>query len=160
MTTILQWSQRHNIPPHVLNDLLAVVGIGAQDSSQSVQQPGASEASVQNAVRMEAAKRYGSRMWRNNSGVAVREDGGTVRYGLSNESSQINRIVKSSDLIGITPIICGCGCKYGVFTAYECKKTGWKFRQSDERAVAQLAFIRLVVSMGGIGKFISEVSEL
>src|ERR1017187_3407273 len=155
MTPILQWSARHNIPPHVLNDLLNLMGIVVPDGSPPAHQPGASEASGQNAVRMEAAKRYGSRMFRNNSGVAIREDGGTVRYGLSNESSQINRIMKSSDLIGITPVICGCGCKYGVFTAYECKKTGWKFRQSDERAVAQLAFIRLVVSMGGIGRFIS-----
>lgn len=169
MTSLHAWATRWQIPPHILADLLAVMGAGVPDApdapegqtaGQFGQWPGASEASVQNAVRMAAAKRYSARMFRNNSGVAVREDGVPVRYGLCNESAQINRIMKSSDLIGITPVVCPCGQRYGVFSAYECKRPGWKFRQSDERAVAQLAFIRLVVSMGGIAKFVTGESEI
>lgn len=152
MTGIIQWAARHAVPPHVLADLLAVMGAGVPDAPGSGQTAGQSEASVQNAVRMAAAKRYGARLFRNNSGVAVRDDGTPIRYGLCNESPQINRIMKSSDLIGIGP--------GGQFWALECKAPGWKFRQSDARAVAQLAFGKLVLSMGGMFKFVQGVEDI
>jgi hypothetical protein len=88
------------------------------------------------------------------------ENGTPVRYGLANDSKQLNTVCKSSDLIGITPITCGCNVTWGVFTSYECKRPNWKFSQNDQRAVAQLAWLKLVISMGGIGKFITSVDQL
>jgi hypothetical protein len=122
-------------------------------------QPG-SEAGIQAAVRLAHAQQTGGRVWRNNLGATTDERGNYLRYGLANDSPQVNKVCKSSDLIGITPVLCPCGHKYGVFTALECKAADWKFRQSDQRAVAQLAFLKLVISLGGIGKFIQRGGDL
>jgi hypothetical protein len=157
MQTLTEWAQRHNVPPHVYTDLLQTLGLSAPPIV--AQAEGASEAGVQSAVRLEAARR-GARMFRNNTGVAKGEDGRVIRFGLANESQQVNRVIKSSDLIGITPFRCACGAVYGLFTAYECKRPDWKYRDSDDRARAQLAFIKLVVSLGGIGKFVQSVDDL
>jgi len=77
-----------------------------------------------------------------------------VRYGLGNDSAQVNAKLKSSDLIGITPV-----GGVGVFTSYEIKKPGWRYAGTP-REVAQLRWLELVVSLGGIGKFISDVGDL
>ena len=93
--------------------------------------------------------------WRNNVGVAFRADGVPVRYGLANESRQMNSKLKSSDIIGITPIVITpehIGKKLGVFTSIEVKAPGWKFKGSP-RENAQLAWISLVISMGGMAGF-------
>ena len=77
-----------------------------------------------------------------------------VRYGLGNDSAQVNAVLKSSDLIGITPV-----GGVGIFTSYEIKKPGWRYTGTP-REVAQLRWLELVVSLGGIGKFISDVRDL
>lgn len=159
MTPLYAWATRHAVSPAALADLLAVLGVGEPQTAAGGGQAG-SEASVQAAVRMEHARRTGGRLFRNNSGVAEGPNGQPVRYGLCNDSTKLNAVCKSSDLIGITPITCQCGQRYGLFTALECKRPGWKFRLTDERAVAQAAFIKLVVSLGGIGRFITSVEEL
>lgn len=150
------WATRWNIPPAAVQELRALMGVvpGVTVGTGPV----GSEAGVQNAVRIAAARDFGARLFRNNTGVAT-EDGRVVRYGLCNESAKVNAVCKSSDLIGITPRQCGCGRVFGVFTAIECKAPGWKFRESDQRAVAQRAFLNLIVSLGGIGKFISSAEE-
>jgi len=81
-----------------------------------------------------------------------------VRYGLGNDSAQVNSRLKSSDLIGITPVSVN-GNPVGVFTSYEIKKPGWRYTGTP-REVAQLRWLELVVSLGGIGKFISDVGDL
>lgn len=148
MKLLLDWSHRHNIPPAAMADLLRLLGMAAPPPTLSA---AGGEASVQAAVRLEAARR-GVLLWRNNTGVLPDEKGRPVRYGLANDSKQANAVCKSSDLIGIGPD--------GRFWALECKAPGWVFRESDQRAVAQAAFIKLVVARGGVAKFIRGVEEL
>jgi hypothetical protein len=93
--------------------------------------------------------------WRNNVGVAFRADGVPVRYGLANESKHMNSLLKSSDIIGITPIVITpehIGRKLGIFTSVEVKKPGWEFR-GTEREHAQLSWLALIISMGGMAGF-------
>lgn len=151
------WAARWNIPHAAVQELRALMGVVPGVTTGAVA-PG-SEAGVQNAVRIAAARDFGAKLMRNNTGAYQDERGNFIRYGLMNDSKAVNAICKSSDLIGITPRQCGCGRVFGVFTAIECKAPGWKFRESDQRAVAQRNFLNLVVSLGGIGKFISSAQE-
>ena len=143
------WADRWNIPYEAITDLLQLNGI------TSVPQPGKkSEVAIQQRVRLSASA-AGVRLWRNNCGVAENPNGQPVRYGLANESTKINRVLKSSDLIGITPVTVTpehIGQTHGLFTAIEVKKQNWKFSGTD-REIAQLRFILLVKSLGGIGEF-------
>jgi len=150
MNDLQAWANRWQIPQDALNDLRHT--LGAVDQPEHVH--GTSEAVIQQRVRLSASE-TGARLWRNNNGVAQNPTGQPVRYGLANESTKINRVLKSSDLIGITPVIITpehVGHTVGVFTAIEVKKSGWCFRGAS-RETAQLKFILLVLSMGGIGKF-------
>lgn len=158
MTSINIWAQRWGLPPQAFIELLQALGADAPPQPEPT--PGlTSEAGVQQQVRLVTARR-GARLWRNNNGACTDETGRLIRYGLANDSPQVSAVFKSSDLIGITPIRCACGQTHGVFTAYECKAPGWKYRQSDKRAVAQLNFIKLVVSLGGIARFVSDPTEV
>jgi hypothetical protein len=120
-----------------------------------------SEAAVQTDVRLELSRR-GVRVWRNNVGVLQDKDGRYIRFGLANDSRKVNENFKSSDLIGITPVTITpdmVGQTIGVFTSYEIKHEGWKFTQSG-RHKAQAAWLMLVNSLGGIGRFITSVNDL
>lgn len=120
------------------------------------------EDAVKSHVRLECA-RLGLQMWRNNVGACIDDTGRQVRYGLANESAQLNRKIKSSDLIGITTVKImphHVGQRFGLFTAFETKHSDWEFSPSDERAVAQLKFIDLVREAGGIGYFISDPMQV
>lgn len=119
------------------------------------------ESPIQAAVRIAASQR-GLRLWRNNVGVAYDNRNVPVRFGLANDSAQMNREVKSSDLIGITPHIVvpqDIGRILGVFTSFECKRGGWVYK-GTERERAQLAWLELVQSLGGIAKFITGVEDI
>ena len=151
MTHLHAWLARWQLPPQAVNELYAALGVDAPDTLPAGGGVGASEASVQSARVLQAAKQ-GIRLWRNNSGAFKDETGRLVRYGLANTGAAINKVIKTSDLIGIGP--------GGQFWALECKAPGWKFRQSDKRAVAQLAFIKLVLSRGGMAKFVTGVEDL
>ena len=101
------------------------------------------EAGVTARVRLEATAK-GARLWRNNVGACMDSNGNFIRYGLANDSSKINAAIKSSDLIGIRP--------GGQFVARECKAAGWQF-SGTEREIAQMAFLQLVIGMGGDAAF-------
>lgn len=121
-----------------------------------------SEAVVQQQVRLTMA-RIGALMWRNNSGAYQDESGRWVRYGLCNDSKQMNDRIKSSDLIGPTPLLIEprhVGQTVGVFTALECKPTGWHLTPGDKRGQAQQRFIDLVVGIGGFGGFVTSLDDL
>lgn len=151
---LYQWAARHNISPLAMSDLLQTLGI---DTDPTPDRPLHGEAAVQQQRMLQAA-REGGRLWRNNSGACADETGRQIRYGLGNTSAKLNKVMKSSDLIGITRIVVTppmVGHVVGVFTAEEVKAPGWKYRESDDRARAQLAFINLVISLGGIGRFVS-----
>ena len=61
------------------------------------------ESNVTAAIRLEAAQ-AGHLLWRNNVGACVDTRGRYIRYGLANESKAVNANIKSSDLVGITPM--------------------------------------------------------
>lgn len=121
-----------------------------------------SEAKVQAEVR-EKASQLGWRLWRNNVGVFVDERGVPVRYGLANESSAMNKVVKSSDLIGLRPVVITpdmVGQTIGQFVAIECKHGEWSMRENDKHAGAQKAFIEMVKKLGGHGLFATDKEQL
>ncbi len=114
------------------------------------------ESPTQQRVRLAAAQ-TGLMLWRNNSGAAYDETGRLIRYGLGNDSAQINKRIQSSDLIGITPVLITpamVGTVVGLFTAFECKHSEWKpNKKLDERETAQQAFIDVVRQYGGYAGF-------
>jgi hypothetical protein len=123
----------------------------------------ASEAAVQQQVRLAMAQ-AGCQIWRNNSGACMDERGRMIRYGLGNDSAQLNAHIKSSDLIGITPVqayVEGRGWGLlGVFTALEVKASGWRMTPGDERAIAQQRFHELVREAGGYAGFVTDPGEI
>ena len=113
-----------------------------------------SEAAVQAALRAKASE-HGWRIFRNNVGVLPDERGVPVRFGLANDSPALNKICKSSDLIGIRPVVITpemVGSIIGQFVAIECKSEDWHYAGS-EREKAQLKFIEMITTMGGYAKF-------
>lgn len=119
------------------------------------------ESENEDLIRIEAS-RHGIKLWRNNSGALKDETGRQVRYGLGNESKEINDRLKSSDEIGIASIIITpemVGMTIGVFTAFEVKKPGWKYSGTG-REGAQKNFIDFVTRLGGIAAFIENVDSV
>jgi len=144
---LFEWSKRHNVSAQALSELLEVFGLDQTSKS------GISESAVQTNIRIEAS-RIGARLWRNNVG-AYQSDAGFIRYGLCNESKAMNEAVKSSDLIGIKPVLITqsmIGTTIGQFMAREVKKGDWKFTGTP-RETAQLKFLEIVNALGGDGKF-------
>lgn len=144
------WAQRWNISPAALNELRNLIGIFDLPTSA----PGKSEASAQQLVRLEAPK-HGVTLWRNNNGACYDQDGRLVRYGLANESKSMSDKIKSSDLIGATPVIIqpsDVGKRLAIFTSFEMKKPGWVFK-GTKRELAQKKWIDLILSLGGIAQF-------
>src|SRR3546814_543078 len=108
------------------------------------------ESTLQAAIRAEAP-RLGVYLWRNNSGALMDDRGVLVRFGLGNDSPRINKVLKSSDLIGIRT-------GTGQLVAVECKHAGW-IGVRTERERAQENFIRLVRQAGGIAGFARSVED-
>lgn len=122
-----------------------------------------SESGVQTQTRLMHCQTTNGHIWRNNSGAYQDERGNFIRYGLANESKQLNAQIKSADLIGITPITITpdmVGKTVGVFTAYECKPPGWKLLPSDKRGLAQERFLAIVKASGGFGGFVTDPSDI
>lgn len=113
-----------------------------------------SEAHAQSLVRLEAA-RLGVALWRNNVGVLRDENGRPVRYGLANDSGALNRQYKSSDLVGVRPVMITpemVGQTIGQFVSREIKAPGWTFR-GGERETAQQRWHDLINGLGGDSRF-------
>lgn len=109
-----------------------------------------SEAGVTKVERLNIA-REGGLIWRNNVGAMNDGQGRVVRYGLANESKTMNRRVKSSDLIGLKPVLITegmVGYIIGQFVARECKRPKWAY-SGTPREKAQKCFIELVLAKGG-----------
>lgn len=117
------------------------------------------ESATTSHIRLDAANQ-GLLLWRNNSGGFYDEKGRFVRYGLGSFTEKDD--YKSSDYIGITPVFITpemVGSVVGVFTAVEMKAEGWKFYQSDKRALKQSNFHDMVLRNGGYAGFASNVPE-
>lgn len=109
-----------------------------------------SESDIQNLIRLEAAEK-GIYLWRNNVGAIKTKDGRLVRFGLANDSTNINKIIKSADLIGIRPIkitLDMVGQTIGQFISREVKALTWCY-SGNEHERAQLAWAELIASLGG-----------
>lgn len=150
---VIDWCLRHGVNGSALKELEAIFRLRGP-SVMPADAPGTSEAAVQSAVRLEAARK-GVRLWRNNVGALLDERGVPVRYGLANDSKVVNEVIKSGDLIGIRPVLitpAHVGSTIGQFVSRECKRVGWKYR-GDKREQAQLAWAQLVVADGGDAAF-------
>lgn len=146
------WAMRWGINPAALDDLKARLRIATDPEAKAT--PPGSEAGVQQRARL-AASQSGGRLWRNNVGAYLDKRGIPVRYGLCNESKELNKRIKSADLIGITPVAIThehIGRTLGVFTSIECKHRGWQYSGTEHEA-AQLAWANLILSLGGIARF-------
>lgn len=119
-----------------------------------------SESEVQDEIRLKACEK-GIRLWRNNVGCA-KTDYGFLRFGLANETPEMNKKIKSADLIGITPYTITAedvGKTVGIFTSIEVKKEGWK-TSGKKRDSAQSNWARIVRSLGGIAKILSSSDDV
>jgi len=154
MTPIInQWAIRNHVQPQALRELQAIFGMnGSHELPAAIK--GTSEAAVQAAVRLEAARK-GLRLWRNNVGALIDARGVPVRYGLANDSKQLNEVIKSADLIGWRPLQIEqhhVGQVVAQFLSREVKAVGWHYT-GDKHEQAQLAWAQLVTAGGGDAAF-------
>lgn len=126
-----------------------------------------SEAAVQQEIRLAGADRN-QPLLRNNNGACFDETGRLIRYGLGHDSKKINEVFKSSDLIGIRPVVITqemVGRTIGQFMAVEVKPEGWSFprptnKKEFARCNAQRNFIEWVNNHGGFGTFAQSVQDV
>jgi len=110
-----------------------------------------------------ALSNLGAIVMRNNVGAAQDVTGRVIRYGLMNESEQVNRQFKSSDIVAVVPLVVQphhVGRVIGVFGAFETKRSDWHMTPSDKRAQAQLRFMELVRRHGGIADFVTDGAQI
>jgi len=115
---------------------------------------GKSEAWAQSAIRLEASRK-GLYLFRNNVGALEDRSGRLVRYGLANDTKQMNETLKSGDLIGWRPVLIQpqhVGHTVAQFVSREVKAPGWQYTGAA-RESAQLAWANLVNSRGGDAAF-------
>ena len=145
---ITQWALRHGVSHQALTELSDMMTSPITNPKGIV--AGMSEGAVVNNMMLEAS-RHGARLFRNNVGAAQDKNGRLIRYGLANTSKQMNQKLKSSDLIGIKPILitpAHVGCTIGQFVARECKEGNWSYKSTDHE-IAQLTFLELIIALGG-----------
>lgn len=119
------------------------------------------ESGVQQDIRL-AAPMHGAILWRNNVGACQDGSGRFIRFGLANDSAQLNKEIKSSDLIGIQPVVITLdmvGQTVGVFISIECKKEGWTYK-GTAREVAQNRWLSIVAEHGGYGMFANGAGDI
>lgn len=123
---------------------------------------GASESRVQSQVKLEAADK-GRRLFRNNVGAMKDANGVPVRYGLANDSKNLNEELKSADLIGFESIVITpdmVGMTIARFLSVECKHEGWQPNYNDEHENAQRRWQDLVNGAGGRALIVSGPGSL
>jgi len=154
MLALHSWASRNGISAAALADLKSVLGATTPREAVNTGGTQTGETAVQTKIRLEASAK-GLRMWRNNVGATMDAKGNFIRYGLANDTPAMNKKVKSSDLIGIRPVVITAdhiGHTIGQFVAREVKAPGWVYT-GTEREAAQLKFIELIISMGGDARF-------
>lgn len=142
------WAAQYQIHPHAIAALLQRLGMGYTMDTDVPH--GASEAAVSQRVRLAAAN-AGILTWRNNVGAMQDDNGRVVRYGLCNDTKELNRNIKSADLIGIKPVLITpamVGCIFGQFWSREIKAADWSWTGNDHE-LAQARWAELVISKGG-----------
>lgn len=161
MNTYADWAQRHPQAALELTQITAAAPAGDEEQ-------GTDEAWSQQQARFQVA-RAGGLVWRNNVGATPAKvdahcpkchlkfevNQRVIRYGLANDSAQLNEVFKSSDLIGVVPRLITpemVGGTIGQFLAIEAKRPGWNYTGKG-RETGQQAYLSLVASKGGIAQF-------
>jgi hypothetical protein len=149
--TLNQWAIKHGVTVSALAELRAVMQ--HETGALTVSDAGG-EATAQSLVRLEAARK-GVKLFRNNVGVLRDDRGVPIRYGLANDSKQMNETIKSGDLIGIRPTLIEphmLGWILGQFVSREVKRPGWRYTGTPHEK-AQMAWAQLIVANGGDAGF-------
>jgi len=123
------------------------------------------EAEAKEAVLLRAGQ-WGSRLFKNNSGVAYTEGGRPVFFGLGNEGKKDDDSFRTPDDVGwtmvtITPEM--VGKKVAVFTCIDSKKVGFVVKMNyskGTREYGQKKFFDLVTSANGIAGFASTPEQV
>lgn len=153
------WAARWNVSAECLADLLQLLGVSPPPPATPPPNR-AGEAWTQSVVRLEAP-RHGIQLFRNNVGAWKERDPDTgsvkrvVRYGLMNDSQEVNERWKSGDLVGLRPVLitpAHVGHVIGQFVSRECKHPGWTW-SGDQHEMAQLAWAGLIMKNGGDARF-------
>ena len=154
MSTLEDWAKRWGVPPAALLDLAySTLHIPSAEHERS-------EEYVQSKIRLEAAQ-LGIYLFRNNNGAGKMESGNFVRFGLGNDSPQLNKQLKSGDLIGIRKrliVAKDVGSYIGQFISREVKRTTWKYSGSAEE-IAQVKWATLINSQGGDAKIVNSTGS-
>jgi hypothetical protein len=153
VTVLDEWASRWGVPAAAVFDLRMRLGI-ADLPALSIAESQGSESRQQSLVRLDAAQ-HGVWLTRNNVGALLDDRGVPVRYGLANESKEMNRRVKSGDLIGIRPIRIQqqhVGMLIGQFVSREVKHETWQWK-GDSHELAQAAWANFVIAKGGDAAF-------
>lgn len=161
MIFLREWARRHGVSDAALYDLKMLMTAQGDGSFKLKKSSGDSEAAVSNDVRLEGGHK-GVRLFRNNVGACEDKTGRIIRYGLANESKEMNKELKSSDLIGIRPLLITdnmVGCTIGQFVAREAKPRNWAYCGNDHER-AQLNFLNFVIALGGDACFANDTGTL
>lgn len=151
MNTYAEWAARYPEAAAALTGILC---------TETTSNRGGSESLAQANVRTSIA-RQGAMAWRNNVGATksrcpdCNAPQVPIRFGLANDSSRLNKRIKSSDLIGciprvITPAM--VGSTIGQFASLECKRPGWTYT-GNAREAGQAAWLALISRLGGFAQF-------
>lgn len=154
-----EWAQTWGVSVWALKDLRRVFGLSLP--TFNFRSIAISEAANSNAIRVEASLK-GMRLFRNNVGAGTMDNGNFVRFGLANDSSVLNKAIKSADLIGIRPIMITplhVGQVIGQFVSREVKAQDWRYT-GTEREVAQLRWAEIITGMGGDAMFATGTGTL
>lgn len=156
-----EWCARWRIPAEAVTELRRRYVLEAVVDQLSKDDPKNSESYVQSEIRLEAP-RAGCMLFRNNVGALLDERGVPVRYGLANDSKQLNERLKSADLIGfrrvrITQAM--VGHDIAQFLSREVKRRDWTW-SGTPRELAQMEWCNLVNSWGGDARMVAAVGSL
>jgi hypothetical protein len=160
MSPLYTWATRWGVSLAAVQDLQRELGL-ATPVPQTESGPARSEAWVQSVVRLEASNK-GLHLWRNNVGALTDKGGRLVRFGLANDSKELNATLKSGDLVGWRPVTITpqmVGLRIAQFVSRECKEPGWQYT-ATEREVAQLNWANLVNAAGGDARFVTAEGSL
>lgn len=154
MSLLYDWFNRHDVSDAARAEFVQLFGFTPETP---VELNGKNEAYVQSTVRL-AAPTAAMTLFRNNVGALKDERGVPLRFGLGNDTAQLNKVFKTGDLVGfqsgwfrdyetLEPV------KVAVFAMAECKKAGWRHCPTNQHEISQLRAINMVNTAGGIACF-------
>ena len=148
------------IPTQALQELHAVLTRPENPPERNHGDP-RSEAAVQ-AAGVLALSDLGALVYRNNVGVLKDVNGRPVRYGLANETPNMNKVLKSGDYIGAMPYVVqpyDVGRTLGVFLSVEFKPADWHYTGKG-REQAQLNWQTAYNRIGGVAFFANSTQSI